>query len=117
MKDRSDKLLACSVAAPALAIVLYWAYLGIQKLVEWIGSLGAYQPQWWSMIGKFCLNNLSILLVIYTIICLQVAGIAELRFRKNFLKAFLLAIAMTPPLMMTAWGCRELCDTKNNQSK
>ena len=117
MTDKSDKRLAGIAAVPALAILLYWVYLGIGKLVEWIGSLGAYQPEWWTIVGKFCLHNLSILLVIYTIICLQVAGIAELRFRKNFLKAFLLAIVMTPPLMMAAWGCREICDIRNNQPK
>jgi len=35
---------------------------------------------------------------------LQMAGLVEFRFRKNFLKAFLLGIVMTPPGMLLAWG-------------
>jgi hypothetical protein len=81
MNEQLDKRISKILFGISGAIVLYWASL-----------------------GQFCVNNLSIIIVVYLIICLQVAGLAEFRFRKNFLKAFLLGIVITPPLMMICWG-------------
>jgi hypothetical protein len=43
----------------------------------------------------------------YGIISLQVSGLAELKFGKNFIKAFYLALLITPPMMMIVYGHRK----------
>jgi hypothetical protein len=35
---------------------------------------------------------------------LQASGLAELKYGKNFLKAFGLALILTPPVMMVVYG-------------
>ena len=104
MSEQLDKRISKILFAVSGAIVLYWLVKGIIWLCEWFAGLPAYSAGWWEPLGQFCLNNLSIIVVIYLVICLQVAGVAEFRFRKNFLKAFLLGIVITPPGMLIAWG-------------
>lgn len=85
-------------------ILLYWLYhLGVWA-IDWLGSIGQIDSSRWLGLGHFCVKNISIILVAYVIICLQAAGIAEFRYRKNFVKAFFLAIGLTP-LGMLIW-CR-----------
>ena len=55
-------------------------------------------------IWEFCKTNLSILIVIYGLMSLQASGLAELKYGKNFLKAFGLALILTPPVMMVVYG-------------
>ncbi|MCK4296015.1 MAG: hypothetical protein KAX28_05090 [Candidatus Marinimicrobia bacterium] len=104
MTDKRDKIFSRIFFIPALLIIIYWIIKGLIKLYNWLSGLPAYNSGWWLSIGNFCLNNLSIIIVIYVIICLQVAGVAEFKLKKNFLKAFFLGLIMSPPVMIAAWG-------------
>lgn len=104
MSKQLDKRISKILFAVSGAIVLYWLVNGLIWLYDWFAGLLAYNTGLWGPLGQFCLNNLSIIVVVYLVICLQVAGVAEFRFRKNFLKAFLLGIVLTPPGMLIAWG-------------
>lgn len=106
MNEQLDKRISKLLFAISGAIVLYWLIKGLIWLYHWFIGLTSFSSNWWASLGQFCLHNLSIIIVVYLIICLQVAGIAEFRFKKNFLKAFLLGIMITPPLMMIIWGRR-----------
>jgi hypothetical protein len=106
MSESIDKKVSRIVFLASGLIILYWVIKGLIWLYHWFIGLPAYSSGWWTSLGQFCLDNLSIIIVAYLIICLQVAGIAEFRFKQNFLKAFLLGIIITPPLMMVVWGRR-----------
>jgi len=106
MSETLDKRISKILFFASGLIILYWVIKGLIWLYHWFIGLPPYNSGWWITLGQFCLNNLSIVIVIYLIICLQIAGIAEFRFKKNFLKAFLLGIIITPPLMMIVWGRR-----------
>ena len=106
MNEKRDKIISKFFLIPAGAIVLYWIVNGIIELVKWFATLPHYSSQWWIAIGNFCSTNLSIIVIAYIFICLQVSGIAEFKYRKNFLKSFILATIITPPLMMLIWGKR-----------
>ncbi|RKY54279.1 MAG: hypothetical protein DRP89_05110 [Candidatus Neomarinimicrobiota bacterium] len=108
MTDKRDKIFSKIFFIPALLIVFYWIIKGLIKLYNWLSGLPIYSSGWWLSIGNFCLSNLSIIIMIYVIICLQVAGVAEFKLKKNFLKAFLLGLVETPPIMMAVWGKRRL---------
>lgn len=103
MKTWTDKKIALALFLPSVMIVVYWIIKGLIKLYNWFVSLPDYSSAWWNSLGSFCINNLSIIIIVYLIICLQVAGIAEFRFKKNFIKAYLFGIIMTPPIMMIVW--------------
>ena len=107
MQESVDRRLAKIFLIPAVAIVGYWIIVGLFKLYKWLTGLPSYSSAWWSSIGHFCLDNLSIIIVVYLIVCLQASGIAEFKYQKNFLKAFVLAVFLTPPIMMATWGRRK----------
>ncbi len=90
----------------SVSILGYWAYNGIISVWEWYGSTGGYSSSWWPDLGRYLWKNISIVVVIYAIICLQASGLAELKFKKNFLKALGLSILLTPPVMMIVYGRR-----------
>ena len=104
MKNR-DVIFSRIIFIIVVIIVSTWIWDGIGWLWNWFtsasesGSIG-------SGIWNFCKQNISILVVVYGIICLQVSGISELKFEKNFLMAFILAIFLTPPIMMAVYGHR-----------
>lgn len=104
MSEQLDKRISKILFGISGAIIVYWLVMGVIWLYNWFVGLPAYDSGWWVSVGQFCLRNLSIIVVAYLIICLQTAGIVEFRFRKNFLKAFLLGIVLTPLGMMIAWG-------------
>jgi hypothetical protein len=106
MKERLDKKISKFLFGISGVIILYWLIKGLIWLYHWFVGLPPYSAGWWASLGQFCGHNLSIIIVVYLIICLQVAGIAEFRLKRNFLKAFLLGIIITPPLMMVFWGRR-----------
>ncbi len=91
----------------SMLILLYWIYSGCVWLWDWYFSSGGYSSDWWPAIGRFLLDNLSIVIALYAIACLQTAGLAELKFNNHFLKAFGLALILTPPIMMIAYGHRK----------
>jgi hypothetical protein len=102
--NQIDKRIGGILLFIVAGIVLYWISTGLITLWDWLVSLGPYQASWWVSLGKFLWRNFGIVFIIYVIICLQVSGIVEFLFRKNFIKAFLLAIVLTPPVMMVVYG-------------
>ncbi len=85
-------------------ILLYWAYEGAVWALNWYLDSGGYTSDWWSGISKFLLRNISIVVVVYGLACMQASGLAELKFGKNYLKAFGLALILSPPIMMAVYG-------------
>ena len=102
-----DKAISRVFTLFSVLIILYWLYSGCVWLWDWYFSSGGYSPEWWPAIGHFLVDNLSIVIVVYALACLQSAGLAELKFNNHFLKAFGLALVLTPPLMMLAYGHRK----------
>jgi hypothetical protein len=87
-----------------ILVLLYWAYEGISWMWYWYLDSGGYTSDWWSGVGKFLLRNISIVIVIYGVACMQASGLAELKYGKNYLKAFGLALILSPPVMMAVYG-------------
>ncbi len=102
-----DKAISRVFTLFSVLILLYWLYSGGVWLWNWYFDSGGYSSEWWPAVGRFLLNNLSIVIAIYAIVCLQTAGLAELKFNNHFLKAFGLAFILTPPIMMIAYGHRK----------
>lgn len=105
MKRNLDALVSRILLVISLIIVAYWIWNGLNWLWDWYLSISeTTDTTVWQEIWLFIKENLSIIALIYGIICLQVSGVAELKFGKNFLKAFALAISLTPPVMMAVYG-------------
>ncbi|MDD5765702.1 MAG: hypothetical protein PHW79_05600 [Candidatus Marinimicrobia bacterium] len=98
--ERRDKIISRIILAISGGILIYWCYRLIVWLIRWMNDFQFQSAGGWNSFGVFCLDNLSIILVIYVVICLQIAGVVEFRFRKSFIKAFFLGIFMTPPIML-----------------
>ncbi len=108
MKRDPDKILPRIILLICLAIVIYWIWNGVNWLWDWYVSVEASsETTVWQEIWNFILKNLSVVIMVYGFISLQVAGLAELKFGKNFLIAFALGICLTPPVMMGAYGRRK----------
>lgn len=106
MTDRSPDILISRILAVTIVLILaIWIWNGVTFLWDWYLAISRTGSVW-SSVWEFCKENLSFFIVIYGIICLQVSGIAELKFEKNFLKAFVLALFLTPPVMMGVYGRR-----------
>jgi len=86
-----------------ILIVTTWIWSGLVWLWDWFATTSGTGSVW-SEIWDFCKQNVSIFVVVYGLVCLQISGISELKFEKNFLKAFVLAIVLTPPIMMAVYG-------------
>ncbi|HDP66905.1 MAG TPA: hypothetical protein ENN20_00210 [Candidatus Marinimicrobia bacterium] len=111
MNREIDQKISRIIMIVIAGILLYWLYnLGV-LVIDWLGSIGQMDSSRWLQFGHFCVKNISIILMVYVIICLQAAGIAEFRYRKNFVKAFFLAIGLTP-LGMLIWCRRCLSEIK-----
>lgn len=98
--EHKDKKIARLFLMVSSGILIYWIYQLIVWSVKWFSNFNFQTAGTWSSFGGFCLNNLSIILVIYVIICLQIAGVVELRYRRNFTEAFYLGIFTTPIIML-----------------
>ncbi|NQT97121.1 MAG: hypothetical protein HQ562_05205 [Candidatus Marinimicrobia bacterium] len=103
----TDKAISRVFTLFSVLILLYWLYSGGAWLWDWYFSSGGYSSDWWPIVGRFLLDNLSIVIALYAIACLQTAGLAELKFNNHFLKAFSLALILTPPIMMIIYGHRD----------
>ncbi|MBO8131595.1 MAG: hypothetical protein H0Z29_08795 [Candidatus Marinimicrobia bacterium] len=90
----------------SVGIIGYWLYRFFDWFIGWFKEQLPYNSGWWASIGNFLLDNLSIVIAIYFIICLQASGVAEFKFRKRFLKAFFMSLFLTPPVMMIVYGRR-----------
>ena len=115
--DRVDRLVSRLLAGIAALIVGTWVWNGAVWTWDWYSSVSAGEDAVWSAVWDFCRGNFSILVVIYGLLCLQVSGIAELKFEKNFLKAFVLALVLTPPLMMATYGRRKKSGMNSKEEK
>ena len=103
----TDKAISRIFFLFSMLILLYWIYSGSVWLWEWYAESEGYSSDWWPIVGRFLLDNLSIVIALYAIACLQTAGLAELKFNNHFLKAFSLALILTPPIMMIIYGHRD----------
>ncbi len=103
----NDKSISRVLFIISALIILYWLFSGCIWVWDWYQDSGGYTAEWWGDVGRFLWNNLSIVIAVYTLICLQAAGLAELRHNKSFMRAFGLALALTPPVMMIAYGRRQ----------
>jgi len=98
--EKKDRIISRIILVFSGGIVIYWIYRLIGWLIRWWSNFQFQTAGGWNGFGAFCLDNLSIILVVYVIICLQIAGVVEFRQRKSFMKAFFLGIFMTPPIML-----------------
>ncbi|MFH1213167.1 MAG: hypothetical protein V1681_03710 [Candidatus Neomarinimicrobiota bacterium] len=98
--ERKDRTISRILLAISGGILTYWIFRIAMWSVRWLSNFSISTAGSWHDPGNFCLDNLSIILVVYVIICLQVAGVVEFRFRKSFIKAFFLGIFVTPPIML-----------------
>ena len=109
MKKDPDKIIPRVILLISLAIVLYWLWNGVEWLWEWYLSVdSASDTTVWREIWIFIKDNLSVIIMVYGFIALQAAGLAELKFGKAFLVAFILALCLTPPIMMGVYGHRRI---------
>ena len=105
MKKNIDLIFSRILLVISVVIIIYWAGNGLSWLWEWYGSVSAAEETTvWTEIGLFINDYLSVFALAYGILALQASGLAELKFEKNFLKAFGLAIVLTPPVMMILYG-------------
>lgn len=105
MKKNLDVILSRIFLVISVIIIAYWIWNGLIWLWDWYISVNeSPETGVWEEIWQFIIDNLSIIVMVYGIIALQVSGLAELKFGKPFLKAFGLAIFLTPPVMMAIYG-------------
>jgi len=101
---KRDKLLMRILILGMLAVLLPWIWDGLVWLWDWYLDYTDTESHFWADTLNFIWTNLSVILIAYTIICLQVAGLAEFKLKRDFLPAFLLALLITPPVMMATYG-------------
>jgi len=101
---KRDTIISRVFIIAVLAIVLPWLWNGVVWVWHWYTAYSASDASGWSDTWHFIIKNFSIILIAYTIISLQAAGIAEFKFKRRFLTAFLLALLVTPPIMMATYG-------------
>ncbi|MCF7796259.1 MAG: hypothetical protein K9N11_01545 [Lentisphaeria bacterium] len=104
---KRDVFIARLVILGILTILLPWIWDGLVWLWNWYVGYADSDANFWQDVWQGFLNNFSVILIIYTIICLQVAGVTEFKLKRHFLPAFILAIFLTPPGMMVAYGHRK----------
>ena len=93
------RALFAALLAAALVGIGYFIYLGVVGIIAWHGGL-AEGVGFWSGLWQVIVDNFSIAIAIYAVICLNSAGVAEFKFGKPFARAFLTALVVTPPPMM-----------------
>ena len=103
LRTDRDYLFSVIIGAVTAVIAGIMIWKGLTWLWNWFSVAGGESSEWLA-IWEFCKANLSILIVIYGLMSLHAAGLAELQYGKNFLKAFGLALILTPPLIMVVYG-------------
>ena len=103
LRTDRDYLFSVIIGAVTAVIAGIMTWNGLTWLWNWFSVVGGESSEWLA-IWEFCKTNLSILIVIYGLMSLQASGLAELKYGKNFLKAFGLALILTPPVMMVVYG-------------
>ena len=105
--NNKDNLISRFLFMAIAGIIAYWLIKGGIWVWNWYDASGGYSSQWWPDLWAFLIRNISIVAVIYGMACMQASGLAELKFRKNFLVALSLAFLLTPPVMMLVYGKRK----------
>ena len=90
------------VLVAGLGWFLWWV---VEAIIAWSTGLPA-GVGFWSGLWEVMVANPSIVTALYTIACLNAAGVAEFKFGRSFVKAFLLSLPLTPPVMLGAWARR-----------
>ena len=102
--NRKDIIFSRLIRIMIIIVLLYWCYNGVVWIWSWYVSGSGYSSSWWGAIGKFLWQNISIVIALYGIACMQTSGFVELINRKSYLKAFGLSLILTPPGMILAYG-------------
>jgi len=109
MKKNKDIIFSRILMVICAIIIVYWIWSGLIWLWEWYVSVSTSENTTvWAEIWLFMSEYISVIALVYGIMSLQVAGLAELKFQKNFLKAFGLSIVLTPPIMMAVYGHKRI---------
>ncbi len=95
------RVLALFLAA-GIGWFLWWA---VGAVIAWANGLPA-EIGFWQALWEVMVASPSIVVAIYAIACLNAAGVAEFKFGRPFVKAFLLSLPLTPPLMIGIWARR-----------
>ena len=83
----------------------YLVYLLCGIISDWYTATAA-ATGFWTALWELIKDNPSIAAALYVLGCLNSAGVAEFKFGKNFVRAFLLALPLTPFIMIGAWARR-----------
>ena len=86
--EQKDKNIARGLTIISGGIVVYWLYQLILWLIRWFSTVRIETSGIWSNFGGFCLENLSIILVVYVFICLQIAVWLNSVYRKILRRLF-----------------------------
>lgn len=87
------------------AAVGYIIYLVIMVVIGWAEALPP-DASFWAEVWVLVKAHPSIVGAIYILLCLNSAGVAEFKFKRSFPAAFLLALPLTPFLMIGLWARR-----------
>jgi len=90
------EILLLVALSAGIVYLLYWAG---GRVVGWYGALPA-GTGFWTAIWGLITENGSISVALYVLICLNSSGVAEFKFGKPLVKAFLLSVPLTPVVMM-----------------
>ncbi|MFC1581559.1 hypothetical protein ACFL3L_01510 [Candidatus Neomarinimicrobiota bacterium] len=102
--NRKDLIISRLFRVLIVIVLGYWCYSGVTWLWSWYISGSGYSSAWWGAIGEFLWQNISIVIALYGIACMQASGLVELVNRKSYLKAFGLSLILTPPGMVLVYG-------------
>lgn len=91
--------------AACLAGVCYIVYWVTMFVIHWAQALPP-DVGFWAALWVVIKGHPSIVAAIYIILCLNAAGVAEFKFKRSFARAFLLAVPLTPFLMIGLWARR-----------
>ncbi len=93
-------------AALCIAGLGYLLYLVYGFIADWYTAIPA-ATGFWAALWEVIKENPSIAAALYVLGCLNSAGVAEFKFGKNFVLAFLLALPLTPFIMIGVWARRK----------
>lgn len=102
--DRRLSRLLLLCAAVVAAFILWDVGLA---LWAWVATWPAFGAAWWSSFLAWLADYAGVVAAVYTMTCINAAGLAELKHGRRFLVALGLALVLTPPVMMAAYGSSE----------
>ncbi len=102
-REKLDRALSRIMAVFVALLLGSLVWKGCLWAWDWYGTLESGGDAWAS-VWEVLKQNLSVVVLVYGMMCLQASGVAELKFNRSFLKAFALALILTPPVMMGVYG-------------